>query len=115
MAEVVTIGEAMMRSVESPYGILQTVGGSELNLCAALSQLNRSSKWISALGDDQSGQRIINESKRLGIDTSAVSFSPIYPIRFCSDNQVNVGNLCITGLKDRRLIGVARCSCRAFI
>jgi len=79
MAEVVTIGEAMMRSVESPYGILQTVGGSELNLCASLSQLNRSSKWISALGDDQSGQRIINESKRLGIDTSAVSFSPIYP------------------------------------
>ncbi len=75
MTEVVTIGEAMLRTVDSQSGPLQTVGGAELNTAVALSQLGRNVCWISSVGNDSAGHKILNHSKSVGVDVSAVTIS----------------------------------------
>jgi 2-dehydro-3-deoxygluconokinase len=72
MVEVVTLGEAMLRNVNSAAGLLQTVGGAELNVAVALAQLGRNASWLSAVGDDDGGLRILDEATRVGVDTSSV-------------------------------------------
>ncbi|MCS5585618.1 MAG: PfkB family carbohydrate kinase, partial [Pseudomonadales bacterium] len=72
MVGVVTLGEAMLRNVDSDAGLLQTVGGAELNVAVALAQLGRDASWLSAVGDDDGGLRILDEAIRVGVDTSSV-------------------------------------------
>ena len=72
MVEVVTVGEAMLRCVNSQSGMLRTVGGAELNAAVSLSQLGREVSWISAVGNDAAGHKILYQSNRIGVDTSSV-------------------------------------------
>ena len=72
MVEVVTLGEAMLRNVDGAAGRLQSVGGAELNVAVALAQLGRKAKWLSAVGDDDAGLRILDEASRVGVDTASV-------------------------------------------
>jgi 2-keto-3-deoxy-6-phosphogluconate aldolase/sugar/nucleoside kinase (ribokinase family) len=76
MVEVVTLGEAMLRTVDSTAGRLQTVGGAELNVAVALAQLGRKARWLSAVGDDAAGWRILDEASRVGVDTTSVLILP---------------------------------------
>ena len=79
MVEVVTLGEAMLRNMDSAVGLLQTVGGAELNVAVALAQLGRNASWLSAVGDDVGGLRILDEAIRVGVDTSSVLILAEHP------------------------------------
>jgi Entner-Doudoroff aldolase len=72
MVEVVTLGEAMLRNVDGAAGRLQSVGGAELNVAVALAQLGRKARWLSAVGGDDAGLRILDEASRVGVDTASV-------------------------------------------
>lgn len=87
MFDVVTLGEAMIRHLfVTPIGLsshnrvdLQTVGGAELNLAVGMAQLGRRAKWLSALGKDSAGSRILNEAEAVGVDTTGLIFKPGNP------------------------------------
>ena len=72
MVTVVTFGEAMLRYSDEIGKQIASIGGSELNVLVALAQLGRNTRWISSVGSDDAGKRILYEIERLGIDTSHV-------------------------------------------
>ena len=79
MAQVVTLGEAMLR-LSSKGGVrLRSaeyldlhVAGSEANVAAALSSLGGEAAWISALPVGPLGDRIIGEMSAAGVDVTGV-------------------------------------------
>lgn len=82
MAEVVTLGEAMVRL--SPPGfqrLEQTarldvqVGGGELNVAVAVSCLGLNAAWVSKLPDNALGRLIRNKAREQGVDTSHIIWS----------------------------------------
>lgn len=85
MADVVTLGETMalwrIDDVGAPVnGSRGTLGfgGSDSNVAIALARLSHSSKWISALGDDELGSMIARGVQSEGVET-AVRFSNSHP------------------------------------
>jgi 2-dehydro-3-deoxygluconokinase len=78
-ADVVTLGEAMLR-LTAPRGTrladAQTfdvhVAGSEANVAAALAQLGVRTRWISRLPDSPLGRRVVGELAALGVLVDAV-------------------------------------------
>lgn len=85
MADVVTLGETMAlwraddpgAPVNGARGTLG-FGGSDSNVAIALARLGHSSKWISALGDDELGSMIASGIRSEGVETS-VKFSNSHP------------------------------------
>ena len=82
MADVVTLGEAMVRlSPPSFQRLEQTssldiqVGGGELNVAVAVSRLGLSAAWISKLPENALGRLIRNKAREQGVDTSQVVWS----------------------------------------
>ena len=47
-------------------------GGDALNEAVALARLGKNAQWISKLGDDDAGRRILNYAAENGVDTSRV-------------------------------------------
>ena len=96
MADVVTLGETMAlwraddsgAPVNGARGTLG-FGGSDSNVAIALARLGHSSKWISALGDDELGSMIASGIRSEGVETS-VKFSNSH---FPTDNVLVVGDL----------------------
>lgn len=85
-AEVVTLGEAMMvlypdRHVPLADAVTfgSDVGGAEFNLATTVARLGVSSGWISRLGADGFGDRILATAADAGVDTSAVERDPVRP------------------------------------
>jgi len=81
-AEVVGIGEAMIRLSVRPGERLETaerfdvhLGGAEANVLAALAQLGRKTAWISRLPDNPLGRRAAAELRRHGVDVDHVRWS----------------------------------------
>jgi len=79
MAEVVTMGEAMLRLSPVGYRRLEqadrfeiNVGGSELNVAAGISRLGLSSSWISKLPNNPLGRMVANKAREHGVDTSQI-------------------------------------------
>ncbi|MFD0350322.1 sugar kinase [Kitasatospora aburaviensis] len=59
--------------LESVEGFRLSVGGAESNVAAALAALGVSSAWISRVGDDGFGRRLLAELAARGVDVSAVA------------------------------------------
>ncbi|MFP3466476.1 sugar kinase [Leifsonia sp. SIMBA_070] len=83
---VVTVGEAMVVLYPHDHAPLATadtfdsdVGGAELNVATTVARLGVRSSWISRLGADGFGDRILATASRAGVDTSAVERDPSRP------------------------------------
>lgn len=82
-AEVVTVGEALLRLstgtgerlADSP-ALSVHVAGAEANVAAALSQLGIRSRWISLLPDDVLGRRVLRTLASAGVVLDAVELAP---------------------------------------
>ncbi len=79
MAEVVTLGEIMLRLkspgherfMQSP-SFNATFGGGEANVAVCLSSLGISSSFVTALPDNPIADSCINELRKYGVDTSSI-------------------------------------------
>ncbi|HOK79757.1 MAG TPA: sugar kinase [bacterium] len=79
MAEVVTIGETMIRLSTTNYQTIEqsdtlafSVAGSESNVAISLSRLGIKTMWISKLINNFLGRKIVQEITKHGVDTSRV-------------------------------------------
>ena len=79
MAEVLTVGETMAVLAPLKMGALRyqntyeiRVAGAESNTAIGLAKLGKSAAWISRLGEDELGERILMALRAEGVDCSAV-------------------------------------------
>lgn len=82
----VCVGEAMAALVPDQRGPLeevvtfhQSVGGAEYNVARGLVRLGVPAAWISRVGDDGFGRRIVSTLDADGVDTSAVTVDSARP------------------------------------
>ncbi|MFF7458900.1 sugar kinase [Kitasatospora sp. NPDC008115] len=82
----VCVGESMAVLLPDRPGPLESVenfslsvGGAESNVAGALSALGVPSAWISRVGDDGFGRRLLGELTARGVDVSAVAVDPHRP------------------------------------
>jgi 2-dehydro-3-deoxygluconokinase len=85
-APIVTIGEAMVVLFPDhrlPLAEAQTfgsdVGGAEFNVATTLARLGLPTAWVSRLGADGFGDRILGTAREAGVDTSAVERDALRP------------------------------------
>lgn len=85
-AAAVCVGESMAVLLPDRPGDLSAVGsfqvavgGAESNVACGLARLGVASAWISRVGDDGFGRRIVGELAAQGVDVSAVSTDPGRP------------------------------------
>ena len=80
---LIAIGEALIDFIPSRKdcdfddvdSFFPAVGGAPANVCAAFSKLGGRSRFLTQLGDDPFGHKIIHELDRAGIDTSHVALT----------------------------------------
>ena len=84
--DVVTVGETMILVTPTDSGSVETaeaftlhVGGAESNVAVHLHQLGHRVLWLSAVGDDALGKRLLNTLRHLGLDVSHVTVDPDTP------------------------------------
>ncbi|MFB7474419.1 sugar kinase [Kitasatospora sp. NPDC056184] len=82
----VCVGESMAALLPDRPGPLESVenfslsvGGAESNVAGALTALGVPSAWISRVGDDGFGRRLLGELAARGVDVSAVAVDPHRP------------------------------------
>lgn len=82
MPEVVTIGETMAvfdslnaGRLRYSYNFECHTGGAETNTAVALIRLGHTAGWISKLGEDEFGYRILNQIRGEGVDVSQVQMA----------------------------------------
>ena len=82
MAQIVTLGEAMLRLSPPDFHRLEQansfdakVGGGELNVAVAVSRLGLSSAWVSKLPENPLGRMVRNKAREQGVDTSNIVWS----------------------------------------
>ncbi|MCI0156743.1 sugar kinase [Leifsonia shinshuensis] len=85
-ATLVTIGEAMIALYPDHHLPLSDarsfgsdVGGAEFNVATSLARLGLPTAWVSRLGADGFGDRILGSAREAGVDTSAVERDPARP------------------------------------
>jgi len=82
---VIAVGETMFSLValdgplDEATSFHATHGGAESNTCVALTRLGRSAAWVSRLGEDPSGDRILAVLGREGVQLSWVTRDPDRP------------------------------------
>ncbi|KQR51328.1 hypothetical protein ASF88_19395 [Leifsonia sp. Leaf336] len=76
---VITLGEAMLQVTPSPIGPLAqataaslAVAGAESTVASYLAMLGHHAIWLSAVGDDPIGERIVSEIRSAGVYTAHV-------------------------------------------
>jgi len=79
MAELVTLGEAMIRlspphfmRLEQTTAFDACVGGSEMNIAVAAQRMGLSSALVTAVPDNPLGRMIVNKTREHGVDTSCI-------------------------------------------
>ncbi len=79
MADVVTLGEAMLRLSPPDFQRLEQtdsfdlkIGGGELNVAVGVSRLGLKSAWVSKLPDNPLGRLVRNKAREQGVDTSHI-------------------------------------------
>lgn len=82
MADVVTLGEAMIRlsppgfhRLEQATSFDAKVGGGELNVAVGAARLGLSSAWVSKLPENALGRLVRNKAREQGVDTSHIVWS----------------------------------------
>ena len=83
MPEVITIGETMVVFDSTTAGPLRYAsqftchtGGAETNVAVGVVRLGHSAGWISRVGKDEFGRKIINTFRGEGVDVSHVEMDP---------------------------------------
>ena len=78
--DLVTMGETMAAFAPEEDGRLRyassfrlRVAGAESNVAVGAARLGFSAGWISRVGDDEFGQKILRELRADGVDVSAVA------------------------------------------
>ena len=61
------------------FGNIKKIGGAPLNVALRMKALGADVNMISCVGNDQDGEAIINEVKKLGLDTQTILKSDDYP------------------------------------
>ena len=85
LPDVVALGETMLSLValDAPLGSSTTLhvthGGAESNACVALVRLGLRAAWVSRLGRDPAGDRVLAELERAGVDLRWVRRDPDRP------------------------------------
>lgn len=86
MPEVVTLGECMAVlyphepvEIERSRTLLLDIGGAEANLAIRMRRLGHTSRYISRVGDDPFGRRIVSTLEEHGVDTHFVTVDPARP------------------------------------
>lgn len=84
--EVVCLGEALIQVAPPPGARLRTcdsaslnAGGAEMNVAVAMSRLGFRTAFISRVGSDPFGDRILDTLGRCGVDRSGVTVDPDRP------------------------------------
>lgn len=82
MAQVITLGEAMLRLSPPDYHRLEQatsfdvkVGGGELNVAVGVARLGLDSAWVSKLPRNPLGRLVLNKAREQGVDTSWIVWS----------------------------------------
>lgn len=82
MAQVVTLGEAMLRLSPPDFHRLEQansfdamVGGGELNVAVGVSRLGLESAWVSKLPENAIGRMVRNKAREQGVDPSNIVWS----------------------------------------
>ncbi|MBY7144210.1 sugar kinase [Virgibacillus sp. NKC19-3] len=100
--DVVTLGETMVLFTPEISGYMRYAGnfstkvaGAESNLAIGLARLGHNSSWVSRLGDDEFGKKILSFIRGEGVDVSRVSYSPsastgLYFKEMITDDEVRV-------------------------
>ena len=77
MADLVTLGEAMVRLSPPSFQRLEqaasfdvTIGGSEMNIAVAAQRMGLSAAFVTAVPDNPLGRMIVNKTREHGVDTS---------------------------------------------
>lgn len=83
MADLVTLGEAMIRLSPPNFNRLEQatrfdvcVGGSEMNIAVAAQRMGLSSALATAVPDNPMGRMIINKTREHGVDVSGIITKP---------------------------------------
>jgi 2-dehydro-3-deoxygluconokinase len=81
--DVVAIGETMIQFTPQSQGLMRhaesfnaKIAGAETNTLIGLSRLGHTTGWISKLGEDEFGRRIMMSIRGEGVDTSQVQLDP---------------------------------------
>lgn len=84
--DVVTFGETMMLFAPSEHGTLEyasayhgSIGGAESNCAVGLARLGHSVCWVSRLGRDPFGSRVLKTLRGEGVDVSRVEICDSAP------------------------------------
>jgi 2-dehydro-3-deoxygluconokinase len=84
--EVACLGETMVvlapaagTPLERADRLAVGVGGAESNVAMGLARLGHRSAWVSRVGDDPFGRRVLREVTAAGVDTSLVTVDPAAP------------------------------------
>lgn len=79
--DIVTLGESMVLFTPETTGYMRyasdfttKVAGAESNVAIGLTRLGHHSGWISRLGDDEFGRKVLSFIRGEGVDTSKVQF-----------------------------------------
>ncbi|MEU6141238.1 sugar kinase [Streptomyces sp. NPDC047081] len=85
-ADVVCLGETMAvlappdaRPLAEQPALALGIGGAESNVACGLAALGHRVAWLSRVGDDPFGRRILAELTARGVDVSAVRTDPVRP------------------------------------
>jgi 2-dehydro-3-deoxygluconokinase len=76
---MVMIAPARPESLKTADDLRLHVGGAESNVATHLAALGIRSAWVSAVGDDVLGERVLAEVARRGADVRWVSVDPLAP------------------------------------
>lgn len=86
MSDFVTIGETCAVFAATYVGRMRYAasyeirpGGSESTVAVGVARLGHSASWVSRLGDDELGHRILSIVRGEGVDTTAVSMVQTHP------------------------------------
>lgn len=96
---VTTIGEAMVvlfpegqHPLAEAHLFGSDVGGAEFNVATSLARMGIPTAWISRLGDDGFGERILRTAAGAGVDTSAVEIDEARPTGlYVKESQLGSG------------------------
>lgn len=84
--DVVTLGESMVLFTPETNGYMRhaekyssSIAGAESNLAIGLSRLGHRVSWISRLGNDEFGKKVLSLIRGEGVETSQVEFDSASP------------------------------------
>ncbi|MEX1079693.1 MAG: sugar kinase [Homoserinimonas sp.] len=83
---IITLGETMVlvtpassRSLEEAQDFHLDIGGAESNVATHLAALGHEASWVSRVGDDSLGRRLVATIRERGVDTSMVDVTADAP------------------------------------